>query len=75
MQVIKLRNDVVIGDGRLVLLAGPCMAETLEVCLETGAFLKDAIVKTSCKFFTVYTLKRNKHYGIIEYNTKERILS
>ncbi|MBR4957483.1 MAG: 3-deoxy-8-phosphooctulonate synthase [Lentisphaeria bacterium] len=41
MQVIKLRNDVVIGDGRLVLLAGPCMAETLDVCLETGAFLKD----------------------------------
>ena len=41
MQVIKLRNDVVIGDGRLVLLAGPCMAETLEVCLETGAFLKE----------------------------------
>ena len=41
MQVIKLRNDVVIGDGRLVLLAGPCMAETLDVCLETGAFLKE----------------------------------
>ena len=41
MNVIKLRNDVVIGDGRLVLLAGPCMAETLDVCLETGTFLKE----------------------------------
>lgn len=41
MQVIKLRDDVVFGDGRLVLIAGPCMAETLEVCLETGRFLKD----------------------------------
>ena len=41
MNVINLRNDVVIGDGRLVLLAGPCMAETLDVCLETGTFLKE----------------------------------
>ena len=41
MQVIKLRDNVVFGNGQLVLIAGPCMAETLEVCMETGAFLKD----------------------------------
>ena len=41
MQVIKLRDNVVFGNGQLVLIAGPCMAETLEICMETGAFLKD----------------------------------
>lgn len=41
MKEIKLREDVVFGGGRLVLIAGPCMAETLDLCLETGAFLKE----------------------------------
>lgn len=41
MNGIKLREDVVFGTGKLVLIAGPCMAETLEMCLETGAFLKE----------------------------------
>jgi 2-dehydro-3-deoxyphosphooctonate aldolase (KDO 8-P synthase) len=29
------------GDGILTVLAGPCMAESRELCLETAAFLKD----------------------------------
>ena len=41
MKEIKLRDDVVFGGGRLVLIAGPCMAETLDVCLEAGTFLKE----------------------------------
>ncbi len=38
MKNIQVGN-VTIGSGELVLLAGPCMAETLDVCLETAEFL------------------------------------
>ena len=41
MRTIELASGAVIGGGRLVLIAGPCMAESLELCLETGTFLKD----------------------------------
>lgn len=33
-------GNLTIGNGQLTLIAGPCMAETLEICLETAAYLK-----------------------------------
>lgn len=45
MNPIKITDNVVIGDGRLVLLGGPCMAESRETCLETAAFLKELCAK------------------------------
>ena len=42
METVKIpRNDIEIGNGRLVLIAGPCMAESRELCLETAAYLRD----------------------------------
>ena len=38
MNSVKL-NNITIGEGKLVLLGGPCMAETLETCLEVAEFL------------------------------------
>lgn len=40
MNSVALHNGVTFGGGKLVLMAGPCMAESLEVCLESGTFLK-----------------------------------
>lgn len=34
-------GPVVIGSGRLVLIAGPCMAETLELCLQVAGHLTE----------------------------------
>lgn len=45
MNPIKITDDVVIGNGRLVLLGGPCMAESRETCLEVAAFLKELCAK------------------------------
>ena len=45
MNPIKITDNVVIGNGRLVLLGGPCMAESRETCLETAAFLKELCAK------------------------------
>lgn len=34
-------GNLVIGDGRLTLIGGPCMAETRELCLEVAEYLRD----------------------------------
>jgi 2-dehydro-3-deoxyphosphooctonate aldolase (KDO 8-P synthase) len=34
-------GDVVLGDGSLGLIAGPCVAESLELCIEVGASMKE----------------------------------
>ncbi len=33
-------GNLTIGDGKLTLIGGPCMAETREICLETATYLK-----------------------------------
>jgi 2-dehydro-3-deoxyphosphooctonate aldolase (KDO 8-P synthase) len=33
-------NKISVGDGKLLIMAGPCMAESLEICMETALFLK-----------------------------------
>ena len=37
---VKITDKITIGGGDLVIIAGPCMAENLEICMETGRFLK-----------------------------------
>ena len=39
MSIVKVNDDLLIGSGKLVLLGGPCMAESREVCLEVADFL------------------------------------
>ena len=39
MNPVIVNENVVIGNGKLVLLGGPCMAESREVCLEVADFL------------------------------------
>ncbi len=43
-RVIKYRG-VEIGSGRLVLIAGPCMAESYEICASAAEFLKNLCAK------------------------------
>jgi len=39
--MFKINDKIEIGNGKLLLLAGPCLAESLEICLETGLFLRE----------------------------------
>jgi len=39
MNTVKVNDNLVIGNGKLTLFGGPCMAETLETCLESAEFL------------------------------------
>lgn len=38
---VKLNETTAIGDGKMVLFAGPCAAESSELCLEIGKQVKD----------------------------------
>ena len=39
MSIVVVNDKISIGNGRLVLLGGPCMAESREICLEVAEFL------------------------------------
>ena len=45
MNPVMVNENVVIGSGKLVLLGGPCMAESREVCLEVADFLSKLCAK------------------------------
>lgn len=36
-----LPNGITVGDGSLLLIAGPCVAENLDLCVEIASFMKD----------------------------------
>lgn len=38
---VKITDDIVLGKDRLVLFAGPCAAESFDLCMETGTHLKE----------------------------------
>jgi 2-dehydro-3-deoxyphosphooctonate aldolase (KDO 8-P synthase) len=39
IETVKVGSSIVIGDGKLTLLGGPCMAESEKLCLEVAEFL------------------------------------
>lgn len=43
-------SSLTIGTGRPALLAGPCTAESLDLCLETGSFLKNLCERTGFQY-------------------------
>ena len=38
---VELANNIMVGGERMVLFAGPCAAESYDICLETGARVKE----------------------------------
>lgn len=44
VQVVRV-GDVEIGGGKLAIMAGPCVIETLEMCLEVAKVMKDLTTK------------------------------
>ncbi len=39
--MFNINDNIEVGNGKLLLIAGPCVAESLELCLETASFLKN----------------------------------
>ena len=39
--MFKLNDKIEVGNGKLLLMAGPCVTESFEICFETASFLKN----------------------------------
>jgi 2-dehydro-3-deoxyphosphooctonate aldolase (KDO 8-P synthase) len=48
--MFNVTDKIEVGNGKLLLIAGPCVAESLELCLETAFFLKDLTTKLDINF-------------------------
>jgi 2-dehydro-3-deoxyphosphooctonate aldolase (KDO 8-P synthase) len=44
-QPVNITKDLILGQGRLVLFAGPCAAESYDICIETGTRVKEICAK------------------------------
>ncbi len=42
---VRIGNDVTVGGKRMVLFAGPCAAESYDICMETGSHVKAICAK------------------------------
>ena len=50
MDIVKIGKNVTVGDGKLAVLAGPCMAESLEICLEVAEKMKETCEKLGLSY-------------------------
>ena len=48
--MFNITDKIIVGNGRLLIMAGPCMAESLEICMKTAAFLKELTNKLDVDF-------------------------
>ena len=64
MNTVTVADKIVIGNGKLALIGGPCMAESLEVCMETAEFLTALCKKLDIQYiFKASYDKANRSSG------------
>ena len=64
MNTVTVAEKIVIGNGKLALIGGPCMAESLEVCMETAEFLTALCKKLDIQYiFKASYDKANRSSG------------
>lgn len=62
--MFKLNDKIEVGNGKLLLMAGPCVIESLEICFETASFLKDLAEKLEINYiFKASYDKANRSSG------------
>ena len=47
---VKITENIVVGEEKLCLLAGPCVAESAELCSEIADFLKQTCEKLNINY-------------------------
>lgn len=64
MKTFTVSDRFTVGDGSLTFFGGPCTAETLETCLETGKFLRDLCAELKINYvFKASFDKANRSSG------------
>ncbi|HEY9487896.1 MAG TPA: 3-deoxy-8-phosphooctulonate synthase, partial [Chryseosolibacter sp.] len=47
---VKLSDNITLGGDRMVLFAGPCAAESYDICMETGSHVKEICKKLNIDY-------------------------
>ena len=64
MNKININNDVSVGDGKLAIFAGPCVAESKEVCLQIAEHMAELCTKLDLPYvFKASFDKANRSSG------------
>ena len=64
MNTVNISDKFTVGDGSLTFFGGPCTAESAEVCLEAGRFLRDLCAKLGINYvFKASFDKANRSSG------------
>lgn len=64
---VKVNDNLIIGAEKLTVLAGPCMAESLEICMETARYLKKICAELEVNYiFKASFDKANRSSGNTE---------
>ena len=64
MNTVNINDKFTVGDGSLTFFGGPCTAESAEVCLEAGRFLRDLCAKLGINYvFKASFDKANRSSG------------
>ena len=64
MNPAKIGKDIVAGNGKFVILGGPCVAEGLDICMQIAAFLKKACADRGIQYvFKASFDKANRSSG------------
>ena len=64
MNKVVVAGKITVGDGKLLLIGGPCMAESLDVCMETAEFLSSLCRKLDIQYvFKASYDKANRSSG------------
>ena len=50
MNTVSVGKEYKVGDGKLIVLGGPCVAEGMEICKEIASFLKEACAKRDIQY-------------------------
>ena len=48
--MFNINNEIEVGNGKLLLLAGPCVAESYDLCYKTASFLKELTKKLDINY-------------------------
>ena len=62
--MFRLDDKIEVGNGKFLLMAGPCVAESFEICFETASFLKNLTEKLGINYvFKASYDKANRSSG------------
>ncbi|NOY75395.1 MAG: 3-deoxy-8-phosphooctulonate synthase, partial [Kiritimatiellaeota bacterium] len=64
---IEISNGVKIGGGDMVLIAGPCVAESLEVCREIAGFMTELCAKKGVSYIFKASFDKANRSSVASY--------